>query len=214
MSNHPNKFRMAWSLACGLGLGFGFLAALAPDLLEEAKTGIATAPGNSIADFAMTLTGWLAMGAVFGSAQAVVLRSRNVPIYKWIFVTVAGFGAAGVLIDWPLQAAGILGNIPGPVEPIILTHGGGFFAGFLQFLLLRREGISAGKWLGIWIAGLVASLIPAALFFIAIVESLDIILSWSAEIFLDGFIVGGVAALISAKTLFSALSERSRSSQA
>jgi hypothetical protein len=147
-------------------------------------------------------------GAVFGSAQALAIRSRSVRARSWIVATVAGFGVLAVIVEWPLIASGVLGIIPGPVEPIILTVGGGSFAGISQYLLLRGEGIAAGKWLGRWIAGLFGGLVATALFFSLVEGPLDTEVSWPLAVFLSGFIVAGVAALASGKALFTALPER------
>ena len=202
------SYTIQWSIATAAGMGLGFLAALSPVLLEAARTGSASPPGTSVADFLTTLAGWLAMGAIFGAAQAVVLRGTAVSIVKWILTSVAGFGIGAVLLDWPLQALGLLGNIPGPVEPVILTHGGGILAATLQCFLLRREGVSGAKWLRYWIIGLVVSLIPTALFFLLVEGLLDIPLSWAMGILINGLIVGGVAALVSARHLFGAIAAR------
>ena len=197
-----------WSIAVAFGIGLGFVAALSPGILEEARTGMRPPVGTSTADFLTTLVGWLAAGAILGAAQSVVLRSASIPVKKWVFASIAGFGIGAVILDWPLQALGLLGNIPGPVEPIILTHGGGILASILQYFLLRREGISGERWLLFWIIGLVISLIPAALFFIAVLDLLGAQLNWATEVFLHGFIVAGVAALFSARHLFSAIDAR------
>ena len=36
----------------------------------------------------------------------------------------------------------------------------GIVAGFLQFLTLRRQGLGAGRWLALWLVGLLVSLVP------------------------------------------------------
>jgi pimeloyl-ACP methyl ester carboxylesterase len=106
------------------------------------------------------------------------------------------------------MAAHVWGRIPGPVEPIVLLHGGGGLAGILQYLMLSRQGIHARKWMVLWIVGLVANLLPTALLFISL-DKLGVSISWPAEAFLNGFMVAGVAASISGKALFAALAEAS-----
>jgi hypothetical protein len=97
-----------------------------------------------------------------------------------------------------------LGAIPGPVEPIIVTVGGGSFAGIFQYLSLRRQGIYTPRWLLLWVGGLLAGIVPTALLMISL-ESLGLAPSWPLEVFLNGFIVAGVAAWISANAFFGSL---------
>lgn len=182
-------------------MGLGFLAALLPAILEEAKTGVNPPVGTSISDFLANLGGWLITGAIFGAAQAFVLRTTEIPVKKWIFATSCGFGIGAIVLDWPLQALELLGNIPGPVEPIVMTNGGGILAGVMQYFVLRSESISAERWILFWIVGLFLSLIPAALFFIVVFDVLSIELPWAIEVFVQGFIVAGVATLFSATQL-------------
>ena len=101
-----------------------------------------------------------------------------------------------------------MGNIPGPVEPIIFTVGGGSLAGICQYISMRSQGIFAGKWLALWIVGLIVGLVPTALFFFLVEGLLDIAVNWPVQLFLSGFIVAGVAALMSGKALFNALPGR------
>ena len=122
----------------------------------------------------------------------------------WILATTAGFGLM-VVVAWPLLAAEILGRIPGPVEPIMATVGSCSVAGILQYLALRRQGIVASKWLVLWVGGLVADLVPTALLFMSF-EGVELALSFPMEVFLSGFLVAGVAALISGGALFTAIS--------
>jgi hypothetical protein len=86
-----------------------------------------------------------------------------------------------------------------------LTLGGGSLAGILQYLALRRQGTHAPQWLALWMVGLVVSLVPTALLFMAL-GPLGLTLSWPMEVFLSGFVVAGVAALISGRALFTAIS--------
>ena len=202
------KSLLKWIAANALGLGVGFIAYVQTFNLME--YGLDTwmhwrsgPPGQDA--YASILVALLVGGAILGSAQALILRSRSARIVPWIVATAAGFGFLVILV-WPLLAAEIFGRIPGPAEPIIVTVGGGSLAGVLQHLALRRQGIHAPKWLVRWILGLVASLVPTALLFISL-EGLRVSLSWPMEVFLSGFMVAGVAAWISGKALFAALSE-------
>lgn len=146
------------------------------------------------------------LGAVLGSAQALFLRSYSVRAAHWILSTTFGFGLV-VAVEWPLLAANLWSNFPGPVEPIIILVGGGSLAGILQYLVLRRQRIHAPRWLALWIGGLALSLVPTALIFMSL-EGLDVSVSWPTEAFLSGFMVGGIGALVSGRALFANLSER------
>jgi len=209
------KSLLKWIAANAIGLGVGFVAILQTFMLiefgfdwEQHWTWDEKARSQEAWEYAGLLLAAVVGGAILGSAQAYILRSQNVPLLGWILVTAAGFGLAAVTIAWPLIALGLFGAIPGPAEPIIWTVGGGGLAGVLQYLALRRQGIHAPKWLIRWILGLVASLVPTALLFMSL-EELGVSLSWPMELFLSGFMVAGVAAWISGKALFAAISEES-----
>lgn len=206
---------LAWTSANALGFGVGFVAMLQLKMLFEFGfdwemhwNWVEKPVGQGALSYVFQLMGALLSGTIFGAAQALAVRSRNVRVFRWILAAVAGFGVLAVAIVWPLMAIGVLGIIPGPVEPIIVTVGGGSLAGICQYISMRSEGIFAGKWLALWIVGLIAGLVPTALFFTLAEGPLDIALNWPAEVFVSGFIVAGAAALISGKALFSVLPER------
>lgn len=199
-----------WTLANALGLGVGFVAVLQVGMLirfglDTELHWNPTPYGRGVRDYAQSLVGLLAGGAVLGSAQAFVVRSRAVRVVPWILSTAAGFGLL-VAVIWPLTALEIWGRIPGPVEPIAFTVGGGSLAAVLQYLSLRRQGIVASRWLALWIGGLVASLVPTGLMFILIEGPLGLSVSWPLEVFLSGFVVAALAALISGRAFMAALS--------
>lgn len=200
-----------WISVNAIALAVGFVAALQAGMLIE--HGVNTElhwqfiqPGQSISAYAAELLSSFLLGAILGSAQALILRPRSVRVGPWVLSTTAGFGLTAA-VSWPLMAMDLWGRLPGPVEPITLLVGGGSLAGILQYLALRRQGIHAQRWIGLWIAGLVASLVPAALLFMSL-EGLGVLISWPIETFLSGFMVAGVAAWISGKALFAAISER------
>ena len=202
-----------WTLANALGLAVGFVAALQVGMLFEfgfdwqLHWKWSGEPVNQSAlSYLGVFAGWLLAGLLLGSAQALVLRPHLPRIKHWILATVAGFAACAAIFDFPLIAFGFLGAIPGPVEPLIVTVGGSSFAGAAQYLLLRKRGINASKWLLLWIGGLVASVIPTWGLFMSL-SALGIPLNWPVEIFLSGFVAAGVAALVSATALFAALPE-------
>jgi hypothetical protein len=100
-----------------------------------------------------------------------------------------------------------MGNIPGPVEPIIFTIGGCGLAGAVQSFLLRRQGRHVSKWLTLWIVGLVLSLIPTILVFFGLQVLLQLSLSWPMEVFVNGMVCAGSAAWVSGNAFFTVLSE-------
>jgi hypothetical protein len=161
-----------WVLMNALGLGVGFGAYLQTSWifdhgLDWSKHWTETPPqeNNLFLAVLRVPTILLIAGVILGSAQTMAMR--NLPIRKlhWIFATILGFMALAFVI-MPLDWAGIMGNIPGPVEPIIVTVGGCSLAGISQYLLLRRNSIRAARWLGLWIGGLFISIIPTALMFL------------------------------------------------
>jgi len=199
-----------WIAVNALGLGLGFLANLQAGMFI--RFGLDTefhwafiAPGQSLSDYAAVFLPHMLAGAILAMAQVLILRARLVRVAPWVLSNVVGFGLVSAII-WPLMAVDLWGRIPGPAEPIILLVGGCSMAGILQYLMLSRQGVRAGKWIALWISGLVASLIPAAILFMAL-EGLGIVISWPTEVFLSGFMVAGVAAWISGKVLFVALLE-------
>jgi hypothetical protein len=197
---------LMWTAVNAIGLAVGFVAFVQTvNLIGYGSIEWQPEPPSPTAEmyFAL-LVAFLVEGAIFGSGQALVLRSLRLPAIPWILATAAGFGLT-VIIDWPLLAAEILGRIPGPVEPIIATVGGGSLAGIVQYLVLRRQGIHASKWLTLWIVGLFASQVPIALLFMSL-EALGVSLSWPVMVFLSGLMTAGVAALISGNRLLAVIS--------
>ena len=214
------KSRIAWIVANALGLGAGFVAMLQTGMLFE--FGLDTdlhwqwgAVPETEPPLWIVLAGYglgyLVGGLVLGLAQAVVLRSRLPEIRRWVLASVGGFGLM-VIVEWPLVAMGIMGNIPGPVEPIIATVGGSTLAGILQYRLLCRNGVQASRWLALWVGGLVLSVVPTAAVFLSL-GALNVSLSWPGEIFVHGLVCAGFAAWISGKALFSAYSASSWSTE-
>jgi len=196
---------LLWVVANAFGLGLGFDAMLMPDFIKAAAAGEDSVPTPALWDLANTVIVWGVGGLVLGSAQALVLKSSALHLGHWILATAVGFGAAALTIACPLQALGKLGRLPGPVEPIMFTIGGSIAAGIFQHLLLRRKGYHAGRWLRLWIAGLVLSLAPTALMFFVLPALLGLELIWPVEAFLNGFMCAGGAAWMSGGALFSAV---------
>lgn len=203
-------FRLKWTAANALGLGVAFVAYLQIGML--AKYGLdferywqwqEQAVEDSLVSYAGILVELVVAGAILGASQALVLRSHRLRVISWVLATALGFALLAAVF-WPLMAAGVLGIIPGPVEPILFTVGGCILAGICQYLVLRRQGIAASRWLLLWVVGVIGGLALTAAFFMSI-EGLGFSLGWLLDVFFSGFWVAGVAALVSGSTLFSAL---------
>lgn len=227
-------FRMRWTAATALGylLGFwsfGLIHTLFSFLTPEsiAYIGPLDLPEhldpNDLPDwldrstyktyFKFHLTQHLAMypvfGAVFGSIQAYTLRNKLPGILPWIVAAVLGFWA--ILIGEVFKPHMVIGPHAGPIEPFLIVLGGGGLAGLFQFLWLRYRGIRAAKWLGFWIAGIVAGIVVAIAFLmglgmlfgegIAYLEKNAPEISWGIEMGIFGTVVGAVAGWISGKAL-------------
>lgn len=199
-------FLAKWTAVNALGMAAGFLAVLQTGFLIQfgLNTELHWTPrglGQGVSIYAR-FAGLLLGGAILGSAQAFALRRWLRRVIPWIVLTAAGFGlvVAGM---WPLWSMGLWGRIPGPVEPIMITVGGGTLAGVFQYLFLRKLAVPAGKWLRRWIGGLVLSLAPTAAVFILLEAVLRVPLSWPAGVALSGLLVGGIAALVSGRALLS-----------
>ena len=206
-----NRFLLKWTAASALGLGVALVVFVT--IQFPIKYGLdferywqwqEQAIENSLVSYAAMLLGLLVAGAILGASQALVLRSHGLRIMPWILATALGF-ALLVAVFWPLTATGALGVIPGPVEPILLTVVSSGLAGICQYLALRREGITANRWLVLWLMGLIVGIVLTAAFFISL-EGGGIVLGWLPEVFFGGFWVAGVAALVSGNTLAGVLS--------
>jgi len=93
----------------------------------------------------------------------------------------------------------------------MIVLGGGGLAGLFQFLWLRSQDIRAAKWLGMWIAGILAGIVVAVAFLmgmgkliggtIAYLEENLPKISWAIEMGIFGLVVGAVAGWISGNAL-------------
>lgn len=202
----------AWILANFFAFGVATVATLQVAMFVEYgldfdKHWAFLPPDQSMGAYAARVVGPLVGGLILGSAQAAVLRPALRRVAPWVLATAAGFGMVGLMI-WPLMAANIWGRVPGPVEPIVGTVGSCSVAGVFQHRVLRRWGRISAKWLVLWVVGLIVSLVPTALTFFLLEGPLGLSLAMPVEVFLSGFMVAGVAAAISGKTLFNALGVR------
>ena len=191
-----------------MGFGFDF------DLhwSEEATESIREVMGPEQAERLLRISlaiGLPLAGVVVASCQAWALRGRLFRLWQWIPCAPLGF-AAMILVIWPLTA--IWGDIPGPVEPFTIVGGGLLASAVLQWLLLRRRGIDATRWLVLWIVGLPLGMIVFMLAYplldAAIAPGEQYSIPWPGEVALIGFSIGGTAAAISGKPLFRAISLR------
>ncbi len=209
MTIHKSYF--AWIAATSLGLCVGFPAAfLVQRLIKHHQLSWVgedfVVHGNVyLAQFAALLV----MGAILGSAQSFVTRSYSVPIMPWIAATAVGFITLLAVII-PLMYIEVWGNIPGPIEPLILTVGGCSLAGVFQYMVLRRNQIRAAKWLGVWVVSLILGIVPTAVIFMTLEGPLGISINWPAQLALSGLLIGGFGALFSGQTFLSALSGETR----
>ena len=141
-------------------------------------------------------------GTTLATSQAWALRGRLSSLWQWVLCGPAGF-AVMILVIWPFTA--IWGDIPGPVEPLTIVGGGLLMTGMLQWLLLRRRGIDANRWLLLWIVGLPLGFLVTA----AVIYGTGEVVGyppWPLEIALVGFIIGGTAAAVSGRTLHGRIS--------
>ena len=202
------RFLVKWVLVNALGLAIAFVTALQTEMFVQ--FGFNTQlhwqfipPEGGVGYAFAELIFLIVLGAIFGAVQTLILRGYSVRVIPWIVLSTAGFGVVAC-VSWPLIAANLWGKIPGPVEPIVTFVIGGGMAGILQFLWLRRQGILAQRWVVLWVGGVILSLVPTAALFMSL-ESLGVSVGWPMEAFLNGLVVGGVAALASGKALFAAL---------
>jgi hypothetical protein len=199
-----------WIIANAIGLCVGFWAILqVAMLIEFGQLTWVEGVGEGIDAYLARLASVIVGGAILGYAQSRVLKAYSVSAVRWVLATAMGFAVITV-VEWPLMYIGMWGNIPGPVEPIILLVGGGSLAGLAQFFHLRRRNIDATKWLGLWIVGLIVSIVPTGLVFMLLQGPLAVSLSWPVEVGLNGLLVGGIAALVSGNALLGCLTKVSQ----
>jgi hypothetical protein len=164
-------------------------------------------------NLSMHLVMYPIFGAVFASIQAFSLRDKLKGVTPWIIAAMLGFLI--IIIGEVFQRHVVIGPHAGPIEPILLVLGGGGLAGVFQFLWLRSQDIRAAKWLGMWIAGILAGIVVAVALLmglgklisgaIAYLEENLPQISWAIEMGIFGSVVGAVAGWISGKALLESL---------
>lgn len=154
-------------------------------------------------------------GVIIGTVQALTLRPTLPRPWPWVLMGIVGF--TGILALETVERHFVIGPHAGPLEPIMIALGGGGLAGFFQWLYLRRRAVDATRWLLLWIAGLAAGIVTAALVLTAIGFLLrgpvNALLSeeaaaragWVVFFAVYGAVVGAVAGRISAPAILAAL---------
>ncbi len=211
-----------WTAACAIGFGLGFPAHI---LLEQMAGGVdfrttmhlvfgpvedPVAMVVSLRDsfYTGSILGLLTFGTILGVAQGMALRGRLPRITPWVLSGPVGFLAVTIVAVWPLHASIGWGKIAGPVEPIVITLGGGSLVAVLQWLYLRRLGFRASRWLGRWVGGLAVSQLIAIPLFIFLEDVLGLLIPWGLGLTIFGVLLGIVAGAMSRRALFEALDSR------
>ena len=197
-----SSFLARWSAANAMGLAVGFVAVLQTGYLLQFGLNFEVhwspaAIGQGVW-LGYRFVGLLIGGAIFALAQTLALGSALPRKGPWVVAGATGYGAIAAVI-WPFWAAGLWGRIPGPVEPLLITIGGGSLMGCLQWWHLRSKAAHAARWLRWWLIGLFVSLPATFLFFFVVMGLLKLQLPWPAQVGLSGLLVGGVAGLFSAR---------------
>ena len=196
-----------WVLANAIGFGLAFVAIMQlVNLVELGQWSWSEEEiGSGFRAYFARLVSLFGAGAILGIAQCRLLAIELASAGSWILYSAVGYSAASLII-WPLMYFDSWGGTPAPIEPIANLVGGGSLAGVAQYLYLRRLNVEAGKWLGLWVLGLILSIIPVGLTFTLLYGPLGVSLSWPVEVTINGFITGAVAALVSGGAFFKALS--------
>ena len=155
-----------------------------------------------------------AFGSIVGWFQSRLLR-RYVPTLHWVGATAMGFVA--ILCFEIVERHIVVGPHGGAVEPLMISIGGSTIAGLAQWLVLRRRGVRASRWLAFWLVGVVVGVGAA----VATIIGLETIaqglidrlpagvaaqaVPWGLMLLTLGSVTGAVAGAISARALSSSL---------
>ena len=238
-----NRTRRGWTTACSVGFGTLFVAFSLGGLLQSAlwpgdwpePTALpsfdpATRFGGVDPQLAAELyranlvyhfIHITLFGAVIGWLQVNVLQAPEIRPRSWVLLTALGF--ASVFAFEALRPDIVTGGHPAPLEPLLIGVGGGGLAGAYQWSYLRARGIVATKWLALWIVGLCAGAVAAAVVltllgflgpFMRSIIAENRLFAVSQLVFyiVYGPTVGAVAGFLSARAMMEALpatSERS-----
>lgn len=213
------SFESRWTAANALGFGLGFPTYI---LLEQLASGVGfrttmEAVFGAVRDpiamvvplrpsfYTGSFLGLLAFGTILGFSQAMALRAHRPRITPWILSGSIGFIGVCIGAVWPLHAAIGWGKIPGPVEPIVITLGGGGLTAVLQWLYLRRQGVRGARWLGRWVGGIAVGWPIAIPLFIFLEDVLGLVVPWGPDLAILGGVLGAVAGSMSSRPLLAAL---------
>lgn len=245
MADRPVESRIttrSWAAVTSVGFGLAFLSFIPGMLvidpfLPQGLTNMGSSPMPDVLDpdrlpawlDRETYRAWYRMhlafhvvalgvfGGIVGWFQSRVLR-RYVPVLPWVAATATGFVA--ILCFEIVERHVVVGPHAGPVEPLMISIGGSTIAGLAQWSVLRRLDIAAGRWLAMWIVGVVVGVgaavavimgLEAAILGLRLVdpESLSGVVAravaWGAMLLILGLVTGAVAGAISARALNSSL---------
>jgi hypothetical protein len=155
-----------------------------------------------------------AFGSIVGWFQSRLLR-RYVSTLHWVGATAVGFVA--ILCFEIVERHIVVGPHGGSVEPLMISIGGSTLAGLAQWLVLRRRGVRASRWLAFWLVGVVVGVGVA----VAAIIGLETVaqglidrlptgvvaqaVPWGLMLLTLGSVAGAVAGAISARALSSSL---------
>jgi hypothetical protein len=229
----------SWAAATSVGFGLAFLSfipgMLVMDLfLPPGLTNMGSPPMPEALD-PEALPAWLdlqtyrswyrmhlgyhivalaAFGAILGWFQSRLLR-EYVPALRWIVATAIGFVA--ILCFEIVERHIVVGPYPGSYPPLMISVGGGTIAGLAQWLVLRRRGVLASRWLASWIGGVVVGVAVAIGVIIGLETATQSLIdqplsglvaqavAWGMMLLTLGLVTGAVAGAISARALRSSL---------
>jgi hypothetical protein len=146
--------------------------------------------------------------------QARLLR-EYVPTVHWVGATAIGFVA--ILCFEIVERHVVVGPHAGPIEPLMISIGGSTIAGLAQWLVLRRRGVLASRWLTFWIVGVVVGVGVAVAVIIGLETATQGLFDqtptsvvaqavvWGIMLSTLGLVTGAVAGAISARALSSSL---------
>jgi hypothetical protein len=156
-----------------------------------------------------------AFGVMVGWAQSRRLR-EYVPTLHWVGATAMGFVA--ILLFEMVERHVVVGPHAGPIEPLMISIGGSTIAGLAQWVVLRRRGVFATRWLAFWVIGVVIGVGAAVATVIGLESVASLVVptfmptsvvaqavAWGMMLLTLGTVTGAVAGAISARALSSSL---------
>jgi hypothetical protein len=236
----------SWAAATSVGCGLAFLSfipgMLVMDLfLPPGLTNMGSSPMPEVLDpealpswlDLQTYRSWYRMhlgyhvvalavfGGIVGWFQSRLLQGY-VPVRLWVAATAIGFAA--ILCFEIFERHVVIGPHAGPIEPLMISIGGSTTAGLAQWLVLRRRGVLANRWLAFWVVGVVAGVGVAVAAIMGLEITVEALVdptwepasvvaqavTWGMMLFTLGSITGAVAGAISARAISSSLAAATR----